>query len=608
MLAFGVLSLLVAVVAGTALWGLLSIRDSARQAVTIDGKLSRLASEVALQTLQSRRYEKDIFMNVEDASRLADYVEKWEASYTALDKAIKEFDAAAKEVGTEEDQQHAARWRDQAARYHEDFKQLASAVTDGRIANTQAANAAFTPFKLGIQDLTDWAVAVAEEKSAAAHTAGTTLEATGVRMLWLVGLLAAIALIVAVIWSLLFAVRLMHPVVALQTATSRVASGDLDARVNLVRADEFGQLARSFNQMTDTISAQITEQQRANEELRAASATKVAKEYLEEVVRAYSVFASEVAQGNLTARLSIKEQQDDLSLLGHNLNNMVENLHRMTSQVQQANTAIATAAAEILAATTQQAASAAEQSAAVTQTTTTVEEVKAIALQTAQQASQVAQDGQGALQAARHGTEAVEETVGGMQQIRVRVESIATTIMGLAEQTQAIGTIITTVSELADQSNLLALNAAIEAARAGEQGRSFAIVAQHVRDLAERSKIATAQVKEILGDVQRATNAAVLVTEEGTKGVEVGSRLAVQAGQVIHRIAGEVDSGAQASVQIAAAATQQTAGMEQIGQAMSSIQQATTQALASTRQAERAAQDLHALSQSLQQAIAAYRL
>src|SRR4029453_13675408 len=179
---------------------------------------------------------------------------------------------------------------------------------------------------------------------------------------------------------------------------------------------------------------------------------------------------------------------------------------------------------------------------------------KAIALQTAQQASQVAQDGQGALHAARLGTGAVEETVGGMQQIRTRVESIATTIMGLAEQTHSIGTIITTVSELADQSNLLALNAAIEAARAGEQGRSFAVVAQHVRDLAERSKGATSQVKEILGDIQRATNTAVLVTEEGTKGVEVGSRLAAQAGQVIHRIAGEVDSGAQANVQIAAAA------------------------------------------------------
>jgi methyl-accepting chemotaxis protein len=202
----------------------------------------------------------------------------------------------------------------------------------------------------------------------------------------------------------------------------------------------------------------------------------------------------------------------------------------------------------------------------------------------------------------------VEETVSGMNQIRERVESIAQTILALSEQTQAIGSIIVTVSEIADQSNLLALNAAIEAARAGEQGKSFAVVAQQVRDLAERSKAATVQVQQILSDIQRAANNAVMVTEEGTKGVEVGANLASDAGRVIHRITTEVENGAQSNVQIAAAAQQQTSGIDQVGQALTSIQQATTQALASTRQAERSAQDLHSLAQSLQEAIAVYRL
>jgi methyl-accepting chemotaxis protein len=280
-------------------------------------------------------------------------------------------------------------------------------------------------------------------------------------------------------------------------------------------------------------------------------------------------------------------------------------ISRNVALLKQTNTTLVAAASEILAATTQQAASAAEQSAAVTQTTTTIDEVKVIATQTAERAARVAQDSQAALAVARQGAGAVEQTVDGMAQIRARVESIATTILALAEQSHSIGLIITTVSELADQSNLLALNAAIEAARAGEAGKSFAVVAQHVRVLAERSKTATVQVRDILSDIQKATQMAVLVTEEGTKGVEAGGKLAASAGTVLHQIAGEVESGAQASVQIAAAAAQQTAGMEQIGQAMVNIQQATAQALASTRQAERAAQDLHEMAQSLQQAIGA---
>ncbi|WP_298816224.1 methyl-accepting chemotaxis protein [Chloroflexus sp.] len=392
-------------------------------------------------------------------------------------------------------------------------------------------------------------------------------------------------------------------------AAMQMANGKISEHYHLPDGkDEVGRLAVAFSQMASTIRNQLEEQRRANEELRAASATKIAKEYLEQVVRDYSAFAAEVARGNLTVRLPVANNNDDLALLGQQLNTMVEGLRAIAAQVQHANADIATAAAEILAATTQQASSAAEQSAALTQTATTIDEVKAISVQTAKQATQVANDSQTALEIARQGAQAVEDTINGMNQIRSRVETIAQTILGLAEQTQAIGVIMTTVSELADQSNLLALNAAIEAARAGEQGRSFAVVAQHVRELAERSKAAAQQVRDILAEIQKATNAAVMVTEEGAKGVEQGVTLAAQAGRIIHRIASEVESGAQANIQMAAAAQQQMVGMEQIGQAMTNIQQATTQALASTRQAERAAQDLHILAQKLQQTVASYRL
>jgi methyl-accepting chemotaxis protein len=392
-------------------------------------------------------------------------------------------------------------------------------------------------------------------------------------------------------------------------AATGIANGHLDENYDMPEGhDEVGVMAQAFSNMAGTIRTQIKEQKEANEKLRAANATQVAKEYLEDVVRDYSTFASEVAQGNLAARLNVNGTDDDLSRLGHSLNRMVSSLQTITGQVKEASTNIASAAAEILAATTQQASSATEQSSAITQTTTTVDEVKNIAQQTAQKAEQVARESQTMLQLARQGKQRVEDTVDGMGQIRHRVEGIAQTILALSEQTQAIGAITETVSSLADQSNMLALNAAIEAARAGEQGKSFAVVAQQVRELAERSKTATGQVQEILGEIQRATNTAVMVTEEGTKGVEHGVKLSNEAGQVIHQIATEVESGAQANTQMAAASHQQTAGMDQIGQAMYSMKQATSQTLASTRQAETAARDLNELAQSLQKAIAIYRL
>jgi methyl-accepting chemotaxis protein len=176
--------------------------------------------------------------------------------------------------------------------------------------------------------------------------------------------------------------------------------------------------------------------------------------------------------------------------------------------------------------------------------------------------------------------------------LRAQVESTARSIMALAEQAKAIGEITATVSEIAEQTNLLALNAAVEAARAGDQGRGFSVVAAEIRSLADQSKKSTVQVREILGEIQRATSAAVLATEHGTREVGAGTKQVAAAGDTIRELAEAISEAATASAQIVASAGQQAAGMLQIRQAMQSIQEATQQNLASTRQAEQAAQDL----------------
>jgi methyl-accepting chemotaxis protein len=201
---------------------------------------------------------------------------------------------------------------------------------------------------------------------------------------------------------------------------------------------------------------------------------------------------------------------------------------------------------------------------------------------------------QRAAEIGRAGTAAIDESITGMGSVRAQVESTARSILALADQAQAIGEITSTVSEIAEQTNLLALNAAVEAARAGEHGRGFSVVAAEIRSLAEQSKKSTVQVRQILGEIQRATNAAVLATEQSTREVADGTKKVGAAGETIRELADAVGEAATASAQIVASAGQQAAGMQQIRQAMQSIQEATQQNLASTRQAEQAAQDLTA--------------
>lgn len=275
-------------------------------------------------------------------------------------------------------------------------------------------------------------------------------------------------------------------------------------------------------------------------------------------------------------------------------------LYRAVSRpLQETAGVLASSAAEILAATTQQASGATETSAAVAQTVTTVGEVAQTAEQAAQRAKTVADSAQRAAEIGKAGRKAVEESTSAMTSMREQVESIAESILALAEQAQAIGEIIATVNDIAEQTNLLALNAAVEAARAGEQGRGFAVVAGEVKSLAEQSKKATVEVRRILGEIQRATSAAVMTTEQGTKQVASTTKQVTEAGETIRTLAEAVSEAAQAAAQIVASAGQQAVGMTQVRQAMGNIHEATQQTLASTKQAERAAQDLNVLGTKL---------
>jgi len=276
-----------------------------------------------------------------------------------------------------------------------------------------------------------------------------------------------------------------------------------------------------------------------------------------------------------------------------------ERLEQMVLQMREAASRLTAATTEIQAATVQQLASVTEQEATVAQTVSIVDEIRATVSQTADHARTVAATAGDSIEVSRAGQQAVNETVNGMQEIRQQVEAIAENILILSEHTQQIGEIIETVNDIAEQSKLLALNASIEAARAGEEGRGFAVVALEVRQLAEQSRAATARVRDILSEIQQATNTTVMVTEQGSKSANSGVTLVASAGEAITRLAMTIEEAAQAAEQIAASTGQQVNGMEQLATAMHSIRQASTQAAASTRQVETSAQQLLAMAQEM---------
>jgi methyl-accepting chemotaxis protein len=396
--------------------------------------------------------------------------------------------------------------------------------------------------------------------------------------------------LVAVVLGLMLALSLSRNILRSVDASlhfaEKIGQGDLTRRLSPQGRDELAMLATHLNQMAEKLQT-------------AAQTEARAKESLQSAMQACAVFAEGLAGGKLSARVSLNGQSEFTSL-ADNLNAMAVALSEITNKVRGESQNISSAAAEILATVTQHTSSISQQAAAVTETTATVDQMRAAAEQTAKKAGEVAQIAQASIQVGEDGTQAVDDIQRAMEQIRERVDAISRDMLGLSEQTQQIGEITAAVNDIADQSKLLALNATIEAAKAGEQGKGFAVVAAEVRNLADQSKQATAKVRGILSEIQKATNAAVMATEQGSKGVETGITLAQRAGDGIGKLADTIRRAAQSAQQIAASTNQQTMGMDQIALAMKEINQATKQFVDGARQTQLAAQSLTELARQMQ--------
>lgn len=325
-------------------------------------------------------------------------------------------------------------------------------------------------------------------------------------------------------------------------------------------------------------------------------------------IREMATLIEQVSEGDLRVAVPAWRRKDEVGILRDSLQRLLSNFRGLNREILASTHLLATSSSEIFTSTTQTASSAIEIATAVSQATVTVEEVRQTAEVNNQKARLVSELAQRSLQRSQSGSQAVEELIGNMGMIREQIETIAERVVLLSEQSQSIGEIMVTVNDIAEQSNLLAVNAAIEAAKAGEQGRGFAVVAQEIRNLAEQSKQATAQVRVILNDIQKATTGVVRVTEKGSRTVETGAHLSLEAREVIKQLSESVTDSSQAAMQILASSQQQTIGMDQIALAMGSIKQASTENASGMKQIESAARHLYDLGQKLKQLTERYQV
>lgn len=323
-------------------------------------------------------------------------------------------------------------------------------------------------------------------------------------------------------------------------------------------------------------------------------------------VKGYSAFIRDVADGDLRQRVDTNGD-NELSLIGNNLNTMVEGLTGITNQIDEASSTLLGTFSQIHAAVNTQASAASQQAAAVSEITSTLEEVRATSAQNLDKAKQLGKVAEKARFEGDHGQKVLSQTISSMEVIRGQVENIAQTILALSEQTQQIREITEVVSSIAQQSKMLALNASIEAAKAGEAGKGFAVVAAEVKELAIQSQQSTVQVQKILQDIQRAADCAVMATEEGNKRVDDGVSLVEKSGEMMTQLSEVINETVHASKQIVAAVQQEVVGIDQVAISMSEINKVTSQFVNNTQETKEAATNMGKVAEQLKESISIYK-
>ena len=325
-------------------------------------------------------------------------------------------------------------------------------------------------------------------------------------------------------------------------------------------------------------------------------------------VRGVSSALDQIADNNLGIPDLKVISRDEVGSAAQALNAMKNSLRQMIESMAKTAEHLASASEELSASAAQQAQGSETQKDQAVQIATAMQEMVATVGQVSENSSHAAEASRQAAETAQKGGTIVEDALAKMRSIAESVRHTAAKMSELGKASDQIGHIVGVIDDIADQTNLLALNAAIEAARAGEQGRGFAVVADEVRKLAERTTGATKEIAQMIKNIQGETRLAVTAMDAGTKEVEDGVKSTMQAGESLKEIIRMAEQVGEMVTSIATAATEQSSASDQINQNMDQIARLARESAVGSQESAKACQELSNLALDMQKMVSKFQL